>query len=189
MPAGAVPDRLLVLGLGNPLCQDDGVGVVAVTRLLQRWSPGTGVKIMEGGTLGLWLLPLLEAYRNVLLVDAIRAEGEPGTLVRIDGDVVARAAAHRLSVHQVGVGDLMDAAQLRGTLPPKLTLLGVVPESVSLGLGLSPRVERALPLLMDRVIETCAELGHPLCPRTEDESLVGADDGLRRVLGMPVAVR
>jgi len=184
-----VPDPLLVLGLGNPLCQDDGVGVMAVTRLLDRWSPGPGVKMVEGGTLGLWLLPLLESYRTVLLVDAIRAEGEPGTLVRIEGEEVARAAAHRLSVHQVGVGDLMDAAQLRGTLPPKLTLLGVVPEAVTLGLGLTPRVERALPLLMDRVLEACAELGHPLRPRSDDETLVGADDGLRRVLGMPVEVR
>jgi hydrogenase maturation protease len=144
---------------------------------------------MEGGTLGLWLLPLLESYRMVLLVDAIRGDGEPGTLVRIDGEEVARAAAHRLSVHQVGVGDLMDAAQLRGTLPPELILLGVVPESVSLGLGLSPRVEQALPRLIGRVVEACADLGHPLQPRTDDESLVAADDGLRRVLGMPVAVR
>jgi len=184
-----VPEPLLVLGLGNPLCQDDGVGVVAVARILERWSPGSGVEMLEGGTLGLWLLPLLESYRTVLLVDAIRADGEPGTLVRIEGEEVARAAAHRLSVHQVGVGDLMDAAQLRGTLPPKLTLLGVVPEAVSLGLGLTPRVERALPLLIQRVLDTCAELGHPLRPRTNDASLVGADDGLRRVLGMPVAVR
>ena len=182
-------DPLLVLGLGNPLCQDDGVGVVAITRLLERWSPGPGVRVMEGGTLGLWLLPLLESYRNVLLVDAIRADGEPGTLVRIEGEEVARAAAHRLSVHQVGVGDLMDAAQLRGTLPPRLTLVGMVPEAVSLGLGLTPRVAQALPALIERVIETCAELGQPLRPRTDDETLVGADDGLRRVLGMPVEVR
>jgi hydrogenase maturation protease len=109
--------------------------------------------------------------------------------VRIEGEEVARAAAHRLSVHQVGVGDLMDAAQLRGTLPPTLILVGVVPEAVSLGLGLTPRVERALPLLMKRVVEECAELGHPLRPRMDDEILVGADDGLRRVLGMPLEVR
>lgn len=184
-----MPEPLLVLGLGNPLCQDDGVGVVAVTRILEEWSPGPGVKVMEGGTLGLWLLPLLESYRNVILVDAIRADGEPGTPVRIEGEEVARAAAHRLSVHQVGVGDLMDAAQLRGTLPPALTLIGVVPEAVSLGLGLTARVERALPLLIDRVLEACAELGHPLLPRTDHESVVGANDGLRRVLGMPVEVR
>jgi hydrogenase maturation protease len=184
-----VPEPLLVLGLGNPLCHDDGVGVVAVTRILERWTPGPGVTVMEGGTLGLWLLPLLESYRTVLLLDAIRADGDPGTLVRIDGEEVARAAAHRLSVHQVGVGDLMDAAQLRGTLPPRLLLLGVVPETVSLGLGLSPRVEKALPLLIQRVVDACTELGHPLQPRTGDESVVGADDGLRRVLGMPAQVR
>ena len=87
-----MPEDLLVLGLGNPLCQDDGVGVVAVTRLLQDWSPGPGVRVMEGGTLGLWLLPLLESYRMVLLVDAIRGDGDPGTLVRIDGEEVALTA-------------------------------------------------------------------------------------------------
>lgn len=184
-----MPESLLVLGLGNPLCRDDGAGVVAITRLLERWGPGPGVKILEGGTLGLWLLPLIESFHDVVLVDAIRADAEPGTLVRIDGEEVARAAAHRLSVHQVGVGDLMDAALIRGTLPPRLTLLGVVPEDVSLGLGLTPRVERALPALIARVFLVCAELGHPLRPRVHDESLVAADDGLRRVLGMPVGLR
>ena len=83
----------------------------------------------------------------------------------------------------------MDAAQIRGTLPPRLTLLGVVPEDVSLGLGLTPRVEAALPELIARVFLACAELGHPLRARSHDESLVGVDDGLRRVLGMPVGVR
>ena len=83
----------------------------------------------------------------------------------------------------------MDAAQLRGTLPPRLTLVGLVPESVELGLGLSPCVERALPSLVERVHQVCAELGHPLRPRTEDESVDLPDDGLRRVLGVPLAVR
>jgi hydrogenase maturation protease len=182
-------EPLLVLGLGNPLCQDDGVGVLAIARLLESWIPGPDVRMMEGGTLGMWLLPLLESYRNVLLVDAVRAEGEPGTQVRLDGADVARAAANRLSVHQVGISDLISAAEFQGSLPPKLTLVGVVPESIELGLGLTPRVERALPLLMDRVREACAEFGHPLRPRTDDETLVGVDDGLRRVLGMSVGVR
>ena len=182
-------EPLLVLGLGNPLCQDDGVGVMAVAQILERWSPGPGVRMLEGGTLGLWLLPLLESYRNVLLVDAIRAEGAPGTQVLIEGEEVARAAAHRLSVHQVGVGDLMDAAQIRGTLPPRLTLVGVVPEAVSLGLGLTPRVQAALPVLIERVVDACAKLGHPLRPRSGDEILAGPDDGLRRVLGRPVELR
>ena len=182
-------DPLLVLGLGNPLCQDDGVGVMAVARILESWSPGPGVKIMEGGTLGLWLLPLLESYRTVVLVDAIRADGEPGTQVRIEGEEVARAAAHRLSVHQVGVGDLMDAAQLRGTLPPTLILVGVVPEAVSLGLGLTPRVERALPLLMNGWSRNAPSSGIRSDRGWTMRILVGADDGLRRVLGMPLEVR
>jgi hypothetical protein len=83
----------------------------------------------------------------------------------------------------------MDAAQIRGTLPPRLTLLGIVPEDVSLGLGLTPRVEEAVPGLIAQVSTLCAELGHPLQPRSSDESFMGVDDGLRRVLGMPVEMR
>ena len=133
-------DPLLVLGLGNLLCQDDGVGVAAVACLLRQYEPAEGVRVLDGGTLGLSLLPTLESADIVLIVDAIRSDGPPGSFVRLEGEEVAHAAEHRLSVHQVGVSDLIGAARWQGSLPSRLLLLGLVPESMDLGVERTPAV-------------------------------------------------
>ena len=81
-------------------------------------------------------------------MDAIRAEGPPGTLVRLEGEDVAPAVASRLSPHQVGVADLLDGARWRDRYPDRLVLLGLVPETLDLGLRRSRAVEAALPALV-----------------------------------------
>lgn len=180
-------DPLLVLGLGNVICRDDGVGVAAVIRLLDRYLPAPGVRVLDGGTLGLALLPTLEAADTVLIVDAIRSDGPPGTLVRLEGEDVAHAAQHRLSVHQVGVSDLIGAARWQGSLPARLLLLGVVPEAMDLGLERTPAVEAALPGLVDAVRAECAALGYPFLPRQADEAsstTVLAGAGVDRLPGL-----
>ena len=80
---------LLVLGLGNLLCGDDGVGAVAASMLLDEWDPPDGAKVLDGGTLGLALLPYLEDADDVILLDAILADAPAGSLVRLMGDDVA----------------------------------------------------------------------------------------------------
>jgi hydrogenase maturation protease len=160
---------LLVLGLGNLLCGDDGAGAVAVHLLERRYRAPDGALVLDGGTLGLSLLPYLEQAEQAILVDAIRAGQPPGTLVRLEGDDVAPAVAERLSVHQVGVVDLLDAARWRGRLPPRLVLLGIVPESLALGVGRTPAVEAALPALVEAVVAVARRLGHAFVARTDDE--------------------
>ena len=178
MPERPVP--LLVLGLGNVLCGDDGLGAVAVHLLERRYVSPPGVLVLDGGTLGLSLLPLLEQARDAILVDAIRAPGAPGSFVRIEGDDVAPAVAARLSVHQVGVLDLLDAARWRDCYPERLILLGLVPQSFELGVGRTPAVEAALPGLVQRVVEEARALGHAFRPRTSDEMAArGLGDGAR----------
>ena len=151
MPSAERTTPLLVLGLGNVLCGDDGLGIEAVARLAELYQLPEGVRVLDGGTLGLALLPHVLDAEGVILVDAIRGDGPPGAPVRIDGDAVAPAVAGRLSPHQVGVADLLDAARLLGRVPPRLVLLGLVPRSLDLGLGLSPAVAAALPDLLDRI--------------------------------------
>jgi len=150
---------LLVLGLGNMLLEDDGVGVAAVGLLEDRYELPEGVRLLDGGTLGLSLLPHLEDAEAVILVDAIRADGAPGTFVRLDGDEVAPAVATRLSPHQVGVADLLDGARWLDRYPARVVLLGLVPESMELSVGLSPRVRPALPALVERIAEEARMLG------------------------------
>jgi hydrogenase maturation protease len=160
------PVRLLVLGLGNVLCGDDGLGAVAIARIRARYEIPGGMSVLDGGTLGLSLLPYVEDSEKVILVDAIRAEAPPGSFVRLEGDEVGPAVAGRLSVHQVGVADLLDAARWRGRLPEELVLLGLVPETLEVGVTRSARVEAGLPGLVDRVVQEVRRLGFELHPRS-----------------------
>lgn len=175
---------LLVLGLGNVLCGDDGLGAVAVHLVDRLFQPPPGVLLLDGGTLGLSLLPQLEQAHEAILVDAVRTDAPAGSLVRLEGDDVAPAVAARLSVHQVGVADLLDAARWRGWYPSRLILLGLVPQSLDLGVGRTPAIEAALPLLVDRIVAEAAGLGHVLLPRTNDEMARRGPDTLAHVYGL-----
>jgi hydrogenase maturation protease len=151
--------ELLVLGLGNPLCGDDGAGIAAVARLLARWSAPEGTLVLDGGTLGLSLLPYLQQARHAILVDAVRTGDPPGTIFRLRGDDVARAAAGKLSPHQVGVADLLDSLQLVGGGPEELVLVGIAPARIDLELGCSPAVEARIDDLVEAVIQEAGRLG------------------------------
>lgn len=153
------PTRLLVLGLGNMLLTDDGVGPAAVVRLRNRYCVPESALVLDGGTLGLSLLQYVEDCDTLVIVDAVKADAAPGTLVRLTGDDVGPAVATRLSPHQVGVADLLEGADLLGRKPPTIVLLGIVPDSIELGFGLSPSVERAVPGLIDLVVKETASLG------------------------------
>jgi hydrogenase maturation protease len=178
------PGGLLVLGLGNVLCGDDGLGAVAAFLLAERYQ-GEGVRILDGGTLGLSLLPYLEDALDAILVDAIRADAPPGSLVRLEGDDVAPAVAARLSPHQVGVADLLDGARWRERLPARLVLVGLVPEALSLGLALSPVLRARLPQLLDAVVDEAGALGYALAPRLDhDPGRPSASRALAAALGL-----
>lgn len=177
---------LTILGVGNVLCTDDGVGPVAVSRL-QREMHGKDVAILDGGTLGLSLLPIVEDTEKLILVDAVRMDAAPGSLVILEGEDVLPAVRLRLSPHQVGVADLLDAARLRGTIPETLVLIGLVPESMALGFGLTEAVNGGLPALIDAILKTADELGYPLEEGGDDDAIrVGVPDpddpGLRATI-------
>jgi hydrogenase maturation protease len=162
---------LLILGLGNLLLEDDGVGGAAVSLLLDRFEPPPRVAVFDGGTLGLSLLPYIEMADAVILVDAVGTDDAPGTIVRLDGDDVAPAVATRLSPHQVGVADLLDGAHWLGRYPNRVLLLGLVPESIELGVGLSPPVRASLPRLVEHIVDEANSLGFVFEPRNDDDPL------------------
>jgi hydrogenase maturation protease len=176
---------LLILGLGNVLLGDDGVGAAAVARLRDEYDYPATAHVLDGGTLGLALLPYVEEAEAVILVDAIRDDGPAGTFVRLDGDDVAPAVATRLSPHQVGVADLLDGARWRERYPGRVVLLGVVPESIDLGVGLSAPVAASLETLVSRVVDEAAGLGFVFCPKV-DHGTPAADGRLdvARLVGM-----
>ena len=164
--------ELLILGLGNLVCGDDGLGVVALEQLRSGYLLPPGVELLDGGTLGLSLLPHLLDSRRAILIDAIAAEGPPATLVTLAGEEVAHAAHHRLSVHQVGVGDLLDAGRLMGELP-ELALVGMVPGPVELSVELSEPVAEAIPALVAAVVAQAARWGFALGPKAAPDPVLG----------------
>lgn len=126
--------RTCLIGLGNILMQDDGVGVHAVKEIEERFGFTPEIDIVDGGTLGLTLLPLIEGYARVLFVDAVEAGLEPGTIVVREGEQVPSFLGSQVSVHQAGLADLMYAARLAGMMPPEVCLVGIQPQAVTLNL-------------------------------------------------------
>jgi hydrogenase maturation protease len=160
-----VAERTLILGLGNILLGDDGLGVRAVERLQACCDVPPDLSVLDGGTLGLALMQVLSSVDRAILVDAVMTGEPPGTLVRLSGDAVAPAIEAHLSPHQIGVADLLDGLRWLDLVPPELLLVGIVPDKVELGLELSPAVERRMPELVQRVIEEARDLGHAIVER------------------------
>lgn len=150
----------LVLGLGNILLGDEGVGVRVVERLLEQYHFPEGVRVMDGGTLGLDLLPFLEEASRLLVVDAVQARKPPGTLVRLEGNQVpAFLDVSKVSPHQEGLQDLLGVATLKGYLPDELIFWGAQIESLGVSLELSPAVAAQVDTLANKVLEELARWG------------------------------
>lgn len=143
---------ILVLGLGNLLMSDDSVGVRTVQRLQQEFRVTEGVTILDGGTLGLDLLPYIELADQLLIVDALEMGAESGSLFRLEGDDVPRAFASKLSVHQMGLQDLLAVAELQGYAPQTLVVHGIQAGSLEMKLELTPPVAAAMNSLLEAVV-------------------------------------
>jgi hydrogenase maturation protease len=181
----ARPESLLILGLGNVLCGDDGLGIAALAELDRRYRMPAGVQVMDGGTLGLSLLHYASQPDVLIMVDAVRADGPAGTMVRLTDDDVAPAIESRLSVHQIGVADLLDGMRWTASGPSQIILLGLVPESIELKLGRSPVVNDALPRLIEAIVLEARNLGFELLPRHKNELQPHHDSGFApRALGL-----
>ena len=151
------PGPLVVLGIGNTLLRDDGAGVHAVLLLADDPSLPAGTSVVDGGTGGLSLLPIISDASALIVVDAVEVGAEPGHIRVLTGPDLNGDPA-RMSVHEVGTSDLLAAARLTGVLPTRTVLVGVQPACLEPGLDLSPPVAAALPALVETVRDWCGRL-------------------------------
>lgn len=163
-PAGA-PRRATVIGLGNPLMGDDGLGVLAAQRLRDEWRLPPTVDVVDGGTWGMRLLPTIEDAESLLLIDAIDIGMPPGTDVELEGHEIPRAFAHKLSPHQIDIAEVLALCELRDSLPVQMVALGLQPESITFGAPLSRRVEERLDSLVANAVYQLELWGHRCAPR------------------------
>ena len=158
----ATVPHTLVLGVGNILLEDEGVGVRVVEELRANYRIPAGVEVLDGGTSGMDLLGTLCDREHVVIVDAVRIDEPPGTIVRLVDDEVKRFFRAKISPHQLGISDLLAATTLMGRAPRALTLLGIAPLRMEGGVELSPLIAERVRDLVALVIDQAAALGHEL---------------------------
>jgi hydrogenase maturation protease len=141
----------VILGVGNPLMGDDGLGIAVVARLRALWGDEPELMLVDGGTWGMNLLPTIEQARRLLIVDAIDRDAEPGTFVTLHRDEIPRYLGRTLSPHQLDLREVLALAELRGRLPEETTAVGIQPENLALSLELSPVVNATLPALLEDI--------------------------------------
>jgi hydrogenase maturation protease len=142
----------LVLGLGNLVHSDDGVGIHAIHLLQLDPRVPASVTLIDGGTQGLSLIPHISGFSRVLVIDAVNACEAPGTLLRFEGRALSGLPG-KATVHQLGFADLMVAMNLLGEAPEDVIVVGVQPVSTDWGAELTLPVQQTLPSLLDAVIE------------------------------------
>jgi hydrogenase maturation protease len=136
---------VLVLGLGNLLLSDDGLGL----RLLEALAAeGSAAEFLDGGTQGLALLAYLANRRALIILDAVALGAPPGAVHVLQGDAIS--AHHAVTAHGSNALELLAAAHLLGDLPPSVTIIGIEPACIRTGMGLSPVVEAAIPEALSR---------------------------------------
>ena len=151
--------KVLVLGIGNILLHDEGIGVLAIEELEQRFSFPAGVELVDGGTCGMELRDLLCDLEQLIIIDAMKNGGRPGTAYRLDEEGVPAHFRARISPHQLGISDLLATLTLTDSLPSRLVLFGVEPENLGTGLGLSPVVAMGLERVVAAVCEELTRQG------------------------------
>lgn len=138
---------ILVLGIGNLLWADEGFGIRSLEELHADWRFRPGVRLLDGGTQGLYLLPYVEGCRKLLIFDAVDYGLAPGTLKVVrDDEVPAFMGVKKMSLHQTGFQEVLSVARLRGWNPENVTLIGCQPETLDdYGGSLSDTVKASMP--------------------------------------------
>lgn len=155
-----VTGQIVVLGLGNPLLEDDGAGLALLELLRERGQWPDAVELVDGGTWGLSLLPVICDADRLLVLDAVRTGAPAGTVLRGEGEAVPRLYQRLVSPHQIDLREVLAAAVLLDQLPTELTVVGIEPERTEgLRVGLTPAVEAALDVAVLEAVRVLDDWG------------------------------
>ncbi len=163
----------LVLGVGNILLADEGVGVRVVEAFQQRYLVSEEVEVLDGGTAGMDLLDALSARSHIVIVDAVRTGAEPGTIVRLTGPEVPALFSNRISPHQLGISDVLAILRLIDQEPRHIALIGIVPFELDLGLTLSDAIAARVDEMADLVANELRGCGFPVTIKPSEAALSG----------------
>jgi len=151
--------RTVVLGIGNTILSDEGVGVHAAEALAAAYQIPADVEVIDGGTAGMELLGPLTGVDLLVVLDAVKAGRAPGSLVTLAGSEVPVFFRSKLSPHQISICDVLAGLEFSGEAPRDLVLVGCEPESLELGLEMTPTVAAQVPAMVRIAIDELARRG------------------------------
>lgn len=143
---------ILVLGLGNILLMDEGVGVRAMEAFDAQWTVPEHVSVIDGGTCGMDMLDIIASHDHLIAIDAVKTGADPATLVVLRGDEVPAYFKGKLSPHQLGLSDLLASLKLQEEGPQTVTVIGCVPLALGTGLMLSSEIEAKIPEMVELIV-------------------------------------
>lgn len=135
--------RTLVVGLGNLLLGDEGVGIHVIYELKKLKLP-QNVELIDGGTAAFDLIPLLKNADKLIVLDAVQAGGEPGTIYRFGPEAISQSSFRITSLHEITLQDVLSAAHLLN-IEPETVIIGIEPKRIEYGLELSAELKQAVP--------------------------------------------
>lgn len=156
--------EVLVLGVGNILLSDEGAGSKAVEELKRRFALPEGVEVIDGGTLGIELLPYLDNRSHLFIIDAVQSGKGPGTTVRIYLEDPPAYFRTKISPHQIGLSELLAVAAMTDNLPEDIVLFGVEPEKLDTSMQMSNAVSASIDSLVDMVVVELESMGFKMQP-------------------------
>jgi hydrogenase maturation protease len=149
---------ILVLGVGNLVLTDEGIGVHVVQRMQEMDLP-SHVEVVDGGTMGFDLLDDIEGRRKVIIVDTVKGGGPPGTLYRMTIDDIEDMPKSRVSLHDIDMTDVFKLADLFEIEKPEIVIIGVEPKDMeTASMELSPEIEAQIPKVIELVKKEISEL-------------------------------
>ncbi len=153
--------KTIVIGVGNLLLTDEGVGVHAI-RELQKEKIPPGVELIDGGVAGIGLIDLFQGAEKLILIDAAEMALPPGTAVRFTPEEIrsrADAEPPRFSSHEVGLLEVLELVGALGQCPPEVVIIGIQPKEIAWGTDLTPDVNASLPRVVSLVLEEIRKTG------------------------------
>ena len=145
--------RITILGIGNTLFSDEGVGIHLLPLLEEALKDDENIEIIEGLTDGMKLLGPVEDAENLIIIDAINSGKEGGTIIKLEGDEIPAYFGIKMSIHQLGFQEVLFAAKMRERYPKQIVMYGMQPTSLQLGIGLTETNQSMLNELANVVLD------------------------------------
>lgn len=151
--------KIAVLGIGNLLQKDEGVGIHIIRQLENRFVFEPEISLIDGGTMGTDLLPYFEQHDRIIIADAVNFDQPPGFIGSIENDDILRRLNTKLSIHHLGLTDVLSIARLLGIEPREIYLVGIQPEDISMGLELTGTITSGLERMSEAIRMKLSEWG------------------------------